>query len=312
MINNNIISITAFAPATCANVAVGFDILGFAIDVVGDTVTLTKRNDNKLVIEKIEANEKLPLDTDKNTATVVIKKCLQDLNLEYGFSIHIQKGIPLGSGMGGSAASAVAALVALNGFLNQPLPIEKLAYYALFGEEAACGQKHADNIVPCLYGGITLIHSSNPIDVIELPTPNLFCVLVHPHLKVETKHARGILKPQLPLADYVKQSANLATFIAALYKNDNALIKNSTKDILIEPQRSQLVPGFYEVQAAALKAGALASSFSGSGPSLFAFAETKKDAEVIAYSMKKSFLTHRIESDTWISSMKSKGAYVIQ
>lgn len=312
MINKNIKSVSAFAPATCANVAIGFDILGFALEAVGDTVTLIKRDDNNIVIEKIDSIEKLPTDPNTNTASVVIKKCLQDLNLECGFSIIIQKGIPLGSGMGGSAASAVASLVAFNAFLNQPLPLEKLAHYALYGEEAACGQKHADNIVPCLYGGMTLIRSSSPIEVIELPTPHLFCVLIHPHLQVETKQARGVLKAQIPLADYVKQSANLAAFIAALYKGDNTLIKNSTKDILIEPQRAQLVAGFYDVQEAALQAGALASSFSGSGPSLFAFAETKKDAEIIASSMKKSFLTHSIESDSWISNMKSKGAYVIQ
>jgi homoserine kinase len=311
MLNNEITQVSSFAPATCANVAVGFDILGFAFDSVGDTVTLTKRKDTEIVLEEITSPEKLPLDIQKNTATAVMQKLLQDLNIKCGFSVKIKKGIPLGSGMGGSAASAVAALVALNAFLKTPLPLHELAYYSLFGEEVACGQKHPDNIVPCLYGGVTLTRSINPVDVIELPSPNLFCILIHPHLKVETKHARGILKPNIPLTDFVRQSANLASFISALYQNNHSLIKSSVKDIVIEPQRAQLVPGFYEVQNAAFHAGALACSFSGSGPSLFAFSETKEEAIHIESAMKKIFLKNKIESESWSSPMKSKGAYVI-
>jgi homoserine kinase len=150
-IKNNIHSVRAFAPATCANVAVGFDILGFAFDSIGDEVILTRRKDNHIIIEAIQSDEKLPLEIDKNTASLVIKKLLQELKIDAGFSIHIQKGIPLSSGMGGSAASAVAALTALNVFLEHPLSGHALANYALFGEELASGHKHADNIVHCIF-----------------------------------------------------------------------------------------------------------------------------------------------------------------
>jgi homoserine kinase len=304
-------SVTAFAPATCANVAVGFDILGFAFEGVGDQVTLTRRADNQIIIEAIECPEALPLDADKNTASLVVKKLCEDLKLNIGFSIRIQKGIPLSSGMGGSAASAVAALIALNAFLTTPLLTHELAQYALLGEQLASGQAHGDNIVPCIFGGMTLLHSLDPIEVIQLPIPDLTCVLIHPHLHVATKDARNVLKKELLLKDYVKQSAHLASFIAALYTQDRTLIRSSMIDLLIEPQRAQFVPGFYKIKEAALQAGALAASFSGSGPSLFAFAENADTAEQIADAMQKELQTENIASDRWISKISQKGAYVV-
>ena len=312
MLNLSMNTATAFAPATCANVAVGFDILGFAIESVGDSVTLTKRNDNQIIINQIEGIDNLPTDVSKNTASVVIKKLCDDLSINTGFSIHIRKGIAIGSGMGGSAASSVAALVALNAFLKKPLSQNDLAQYALFGEKVACGQMHADNIVPCIFGGMTLIHSSCPIDVVQLPSPNLSCVIIHPHLRVDTKEARQALSKDLPLSWHVRQSANLATFIAALYRNDLPLLKKSAKDMLIEPQRAQFVPGFYEVKTAAIQAGALAVSFSGSGPSMFAFAESKSEAKLIASAMQEKFIANGIASDHWITPLNSKGASVTQ
>ncbi|BBH53003.1 homoserine kinase [Fluviispira sanaruensis] len=312
MLKENLNSVTAFAPATCANVSIGFDILGFSFDGAGDFVTLKKRVDGKIIIDNIECEEKLPLDPNKNTASVVIQKLCEDLNIQNGFSISIKKGIALGSGMGGSAASAVAALTAFNAFLKKPLSLQELSNYALLGEEAACGQKHADNIVPCLYGGITLIQSTDPIHVVELPVPNLHCVLIHPYLKVETKHARGVLCTSVPLKECIKQSANTASFIAALYQANNALLKKSAQDFIIEPQRAHLVPGFYEVKKAALDSGALVSSFSGSGPTLFALAETKEMALTIAENMQNTFLAHEIKTEFWISKMNSKNAFVVE
>jgi homoserine kinase len=311
-INTNIHSVTAFAPATCANVAVGFDILGFALENVGDYVTLDSREDNKLVIDSIESTETLPSDTDQNTASLVIKKLCQGLKLNIGFSIKIKKGIPLSSGMGGSAASAVAALVACNAFLNTPLSSHELAKYALFGEELASGQQHADNIVPCIFGGLTLIHSLDPIAIVQLPIPDLYCVLIHPHLHVSTMQARKILKTELPIQDYVKQSANLAAFIAALYSNNLSLLQKSLTDVLIEPQRAQFVPGFYKIKEAALLAGALGVSFSGSGPSLFALATNESDAHEICKVMSEQLQYKNIHSDFWISRISKKGAHVTQ
>lgn len=311
LINDNINSVKAFAPATCANIAVGFDILGFSFGDIGDYVTLIKRNDNKIMVESIEANEKLPLDSQKNTASVVIKKICEDLKLEIGFSIHIQKGIPLSSGMGGSAASAVAALVAFNAFLNTPLKAEKLVHYALYGEEVASGQRHADNIVPCIFGGLTLIHSLDPIEVVELPIPKIHCALIHPHLRVKTRDARNILRTEVSLQRHVRQSANLASFIAALYQQDNKLIKKSLADHVIEPQRAKFVPGFYDIKQSALQAGALGVSFSGSGPSLFAWANSAEEAVNISDAMRGQLSKQNIHSDQWIASITKQAAQVV-
>lgn len=310
-LNPDIHSVTAFAPATSANVAVGFDILGFAIENVGDQVTLTKRHDNKIIITEITGLESLPLDVNKNTATAVIKKLSHDFNLDTGFSVAIKKGIPLSSGMGGSAASAVAALVACNAFLNNALTKQQLAEFALFGEEVACGQAHGDNIIPCLFGGMTLIASQNPLTIIELPIPDVYCVIVHPHLQVTTKEARQALAKDLPLQNFVKQSANLAAFIAALYRGDLALLQTSLQDNVIEPQRAHFIPGFYTIKDAALKAGALAMSLSGSGPSLFAFTKTCETANDVIAAMQNALRRENIASSYWLSRIAPTAAHVI-
>ncbi len=310
-INEEIKTARAFAPATCANVAVGFDILGFALQQVGDCVTLTRRDDNKMVIENIQSKETLPTDTDKNTASFVIKKLCEDFKLDLGFSLNIEKGIPLSSGMGGSAASAVAALVAFNAFLEPALSREQLAHYALFGEAVASGQAHPDNIVPCLWGGLTLIHSVNPIGIVELPIPDVFCVLVHPHLHVSTKEARKVLTEKISLKDSITQSANLATFISSLYQTDINLLQKSLQDVLIEHQRAHFVPGFYDVKNAAVEAGALGVSFSGSGPSIFAFAKTEKEAEGIREAMVSQLQTKNIDTDSWISPISKEPARML-
>lgn len=311
-INTNIHSVTAFAPATCANVVVGFDILGFALEDMGDYVTLESRSDNKIIIESIISKDSLPFSTDNNIASFVIKKLSQDLKLDVGFSIKIKKGIPISSGMGGSSASAVAALVAFNAFLDTPLSLHELVQYALLGEELVSGYQHADNIVPCMFGGLTLIHSLHPIDVIQLPIPDLYCVFIHPHLQISTKQARKILKSELPVKDYVKQSANLAAFIAILYSKNISLLKNILVDVLIEPQRAHFVPGFYKIKQASLKAGALGVSFSGSGPSVFAVAENKNNAVEIGKVMSEQLKSENITSDCWISRMSKNAAHVTQ
>jgi homoserine kinase len=227
-----------------------------------------------------------------------------------GFSITIRKGIALGSGMGGSAASAVAALTAFNAFLIKPLTLHELIPYALLGEELACGQQHADNVIPCLFGGLTLIQSYQPMKVISLPVPDIYCVIVHPHLRVETKAARAALSATLALKTHVQQSANLAAFIAALYQKDVDLLAQATHDVLIEPQRAHLVAGFYHVKDAALQAGALAVSLSGSGPSMFAFAKTETAGKTIALAMQNMFKANNIAADSWVSHISSHGASI--
>lgn len=312
MLKQNITTTTAFAPATSANLGVGFDIMGLALDAVGDKVTLTKHNDGQIVIEKINSTTGLPLEPNKNTASYAITKMCEDLHISCGFSMQIDKGIAMGSGMGGSAASAVAAVVALNGFLEKPVTREKLVEYALYGEEIASGGKHADNVAPSIFGGVTLIRETNPMEVINLPYPkNLICVIIHPHLQVETKSARGILSPTVKMHDFVHQSANLAATICALYTNDLALLKRSMQDLIIEPQRAGLVTGYFDVKKAALENGAIAATLSGSGPSIIAFAENKTSAETIKNAMIKAFASHNIEADSWVSPINPNGAYII-
>lgn len=309
-INQTIQRVNAFAPATCANVAVGFDILGFALENLGDSVMLIKRSDRQIIVESIDAKEALPFASHQNTASVVIEKLCRSLNLDIGFSIHIQKGIPLCSGLGGSAASAVAALVACNQFLTNPLSVHELAQFALFGEELASGAAHADNIIPCLFGGLTLIHSQNPMKIINLPVPQLHCVLLHPHLQVSTREAREVLNKELTLKQHVKQSANLALFIAALYEGNYQLLQDAMHDLIIEPQRAKFVPEFYKIKEAALQAGALGMSFSGSGPTLFAFARTEAEAQLISQAMRLPLQEGGIALDCWISPISENGARV--
>lgn len=311
-INSSIQMVKAFAPATCANVAVGFDILGFAFEALGDYVTLTKRDDNQIIIESIISKESLPFAPHKNTASVVIQKFCQSLNLDIGFSIHIQKGIPLCSGMGGSAASAVAALVACNHFLTSPLSNNELAQFALFGEQEASGEAHADNIMPCLFGGFTLIHSHTLMEIVQLPIPELYCVLLHPHLQVATREARKALKNEITLHDYVKQSAKLASFIASLYEKDYQLMQKSMEDLIIAPQRAKFIPEFYKIKEAAIQAGALGMSLSGSGPALFAFARRIEEAEAISSAMRLILQKKNIDSDCWISPISKNPSHVIQ
>ena len=328
LLNPNITHSSAFAPATSANLGVGFDILGLAVAGVGDSVTLTKRRDGKIIIEKINqlipsqqlsgsqqlscTPSQLPLDVHKNTASFALLKMCEDLGINCGFSLEITKGIALGSGMGGSAASAVAAVVALNGFLTNPLTKTQLVAYALWGEELASGSKHADNVAPCVFGGITLIRSLDPLEIISLPYPELYCVIIHPHLEVNTKSARQILQPQVTLKSYIAQSANLAATISALFLKDVALLQRSMQDLIIEPQRAQLVPGYFAVKAAALDSGAIAATFSGSGPSMLALATTTLGAQHIAQAMTGAFKQQQIRSDSWISLINTSGAHLTQ
>lgn len=310
-LKNSLEKVSVFAPATCANVAVGFDQLGFAFNAIGDRVTLIKRQDRQIVITKISSNDSLPLEPLKNTASVAITHLCQALGIEVGFSIEIHKGIPLSAGLGGSAASAVAAVLACNQFLQQPLTLEELASFALLGEQAASGAAHADNIIPCLFGGLTLIASQQPLQIIQLPLPPIHCVLLHPHLYIETGAARAILKPQVLLAAHIQQSAAMATFISALYQGDLALLKTGLHDHLIEPQRAHLIPAFYEMKQAALQNGALGMSISGSGPTVFAWAKTIENAQTIGDAMQQVLQNENIQADCWIGPISTQAAHVI-
>ena len=313
-------SVTVFAPATVANVAVGFDILGHAIEGVGDEITLERAAAREVVIESIEPGNsgpsaeelaQLPRDPARNTATVGILRLIEEQALGHGFRVRLKKGIPLGSGMGGSAASAVGGVVAANRFLERPLGSEELLRYALMGEAVASGAAHPDNAAPCLYGGLVLAHSD--LGVVSLPTPpGLLCVLLHPHARLDTRTARGVLGRDVSLQGHVNQSAKLAGFLAAIFKGDLSLLKRSFHDELIEPQRAHLIPGFEEVKQAALHAGALGCSISGSGPSIFAWVAGDAVAARVRDEWMALLAGRGMHADAWTSPIGSRGAAVIE
>lgn len=311
-LNDSVLSVTAFAPATSANVIAGFDILGFPIPDLGDTVTITRQSQQGLTLEIASDGYLSPAKTTSNVATLVIEQVITTLQITAGFVVHLKKGIPMSSGLGGSAASSIAALVAFNGFLKQPLSTAQILHYALFGEEKSGGTAHADNITPCLLGGLHLISAMDPIEYVPLPHLNLPCVLIHPHLQIVTKQSRQALQSTITLQSYVQQSRHLATFIAGLYRNDITLLKRGLQDVLIEPQRAKLLPCFYQVKKAALDFGAIAASFSGSGPSMFALAENTNQAKQIASQMQAAFWQENIASDYWITAISEQGAHIIE
>lgn len=305
--------VTAFAPATVANVAVGFDILGFPLDCVGDTITVTKIDEPMVRIKETPDSAGLPMLPTKNTATVGLVELIKDQQPGFGFEVEIKKGIPIGSGMGGSAASSVGALVAANRFLKMPLPKDQLLRYTLLGEFVASGAAHPDNVTPCLYGGLTLTRSIEPVEVVSLPLPRgVYCVLVRSNIRVDTRHARKVLTYEIPLNEHVRQSANLAGFIAGCYCNDLDLIKKCLCDVIVEPQRSNLIPGFDHCKAAALENGALGCSISGSGPSIFAWVAGQSPAmkvqEKMVGALKKDGASH---VDSWVSTLKGECAKVV-
>jgi homoserine kinase len=309
----------AFAPATVSNVAVGFDVLGFAVEAAGDEVTLTlTEGETVRVVEVSDATGTLApgaisLDPAQNTATVGLIKLLEDLRPGFGFDVSVRKGIALGSGMGGSAASAVAALVAANSLLAEPLPKESLLAYALAAERVACGASHPDNAAPSLFGGLTLVVSADPVRCVRLPVPGrLLAVLVHPHVRVDTRDSRAVLRPTVPLADHVRQSARLAGLVVSCFTDDLELLRICLDDAVIEPQRAALIPGFARVKAAALGAGALGASISGSGPSVFALVDSEGTAGRVREAMVRAFkLSDVSEVDSWVSPISEEGARVI-
>ena len=312
-------SATAFAPATVANVAVGFDVLGFAVEAVGDRVTLKTTEQPSVILREVTDasgapyGPEIPLDPARNTATVGLAALLEELKLGFGFEVSVSKGIALGSGMGGSAASAVASLVAANSLLERPLDASALMPFALLGEQAASGAIHPDNVTPSLLGGLTLITSPDPFRCVRLPVPRgILTVLVHPHVRVETRGARKMLRAEVPLADLVRQTAAIAGFVAGCYTNDLELIRESLHDHVVEAQRAQLIPGFASVKVAAMEAGALGASISGSGPSVFAWAASPETAERVRLSMLRAFKEHAaLEADSWVSPVSELGARII-
>jgi homoserine kinase len=305
--------VTAFAPATVANVGIGFDILGHTVEAVGDRVRLRRIDEPVVRIRSVTGIAgDLPVEAANNTAGRAVQAMHTALELKHGFELDIEKGVPLASGLGGSAASAVAAVVAANALLEEPIPRLKLLKFAMEGEIVASGSAHIDNIAPCLFGGLVLTVGIDHPRVKQIPVPAaLRCVLVHPHMFLGTREARAILKSEISRSDFIWQSANLAGFISGCYSNDLDMIRDSFNDVIIEPQRHSLIPGFKDVQRGAMSAGALGCSISGAGPTIFAWAEIQ-EAEAVRGAMVAAFARHGLESDCWISSLENYGARVVK
>lgn len=306
-------SAKAFAPASVANVSCGFDVLAFAIHGPGDIVEVSRKEEPGVEITDIEGDGGLlPKDPPlENTAGRAVISMLEDLEIEEkaGISIRIKKMMPLGSGMGSSAASSVAAVVALNKLLDEPYTKRDLLQFALQGELAASGSLHADNVSASLLGGFTLVRSQNPLDIVKLHVPKgLIAAVFHPNISISTKNTRLILRKSVQMSQAVQQWGNVGGLIAGLYTEDFDLISRSMVDHIVEPARSILIPGFDEMKESALEAGALGFSISGAGPSVFALCRSEEDANIIKKEITRILDTFNLTVDAYISPINLEGS----
>ncbi|WP_447939253.1 homoserine kinase [Pseudoxanthomonas mexicana] len=301
---------SAFSPASVGNVGVGFDILGHVIEGAGDTVTVRRIDSPEVRIASIRgATVDLPLDAPGNTAGAALISLRDALGVPFGFEVEIEKGIPLGSGMGGSAASCVAALVAANAVLDAPLSREALYPHALVGEAVASGGRHGDNLGPMLLGGLVLATAEH---LVRVPVPDAWhSVLVHPDAILETRRARAALQGAYELKEFVAQSANLALVLAGCHAGDASLVRAGLRDILVEPRRAPLIVGFDAAKQAALSAGAMGASISGAGPSVFAWFESRAEAEAAAPAVQAAFAAAGFDSQAWVSPINAPAARLL-
>lgn len=304
--------IKVFAPASVANVAVGFDILGFALEKPGDEIIARFSDQAGLRITRITGalGKKLPYEVEKNTAGFAAMRLLEYLGeTKLGIELEIHKKMPFGSGLGSSAASAAGAVMAINELLQRPLEKRELLPFAVEGEQVADGAYHADNVAPSLLGGMVLVRNNASLDVHRLYTPKgLYAAVIYPHVEILTKDAREVLSKDISLEQHIEQSGNLAGLIVGLFTSDFELIGRSLNDVVIEPQRARLIPHFHEVKEAALAQGALGCSISGAGPSIFALCNNLLTAERAGQAMKMVFDQARIINDLFISPINQEGA----
>ncbi|REC47983.1 homoserine kinase [Chryseobacterium pennipullorum] len=298
-------------PATVANLVCGFDILGMAVHEPYDEMEITISKGPEITIQH-EDPFGLPEKASENVAGIVLMKIKEHFQLTHGFEVIIRKHIKPGSGLGSSAASAAGAAFGANALLGNILSREEMIHFAMFGEELASGVRHADNIAPCIYGGITLVKSTHPIDIIPLNAPDLFVIAVHPQVEVKTSDSRQILKKNISMKSAVEQWGNIAGLVAGIQKNDFALIGRSLNDVIVEPVRSILIPKFDEVKMKSLQIGALGGGISGSGPSVFMLAAEKETAKKIAQMMKSVYDEIEVESFVYVSKINPAGIQVVE
>jgi len=307
-------SIRVFAPATVANVVCGFDVLGFAVNEPGDEVVMRLVDEPGVRLLEITGDDgRLPLDAGKNTVSAVVQYYLKHINREdIGVEIELHKKMPIGSGLGSSSASTVAGLYAINQLMGNLLTAKGLVPFAMKGEELACGYGHADNVAPALMGGFVLVRSYEPLDLIALPTPeNLFAAIVYPEVEVPTKDARQMIRSKVLLKDAVTQWGNVAGLVSGLFLNDIDLVGRSMKDVLVEPTRSILIPGFETLRELAMENGAVGFGISGSGPSVFALAKDEETARKITNAQQKHLTKLNINSNAYVSSVNAEGPRVL-
>lgn len=298
------------APGTVANLVCGFDVLGLCLHAPHDVMDVKLLDEKKIVIHSADGYN-LPSDPAQNTAGAPLIEMLNEIEDSVGFEVTIYKHIKPGSGVGSSAASAAGAVVAANLLLDGKFSNEDLVRFAMFGEKVASGVKHADNIAPCIYGGITLIRSIFPLDIVSIPAPDLFVTVVHPQIEVKTADARQILRKEVLLKDAIKQWGNIAGLVAGFMKGDLDLIGRSLEDVIIEPVRSILIPGFDEVKRKSKEAGALGGGISGSGPSIFMLSKDEKTAQAVEGLMKETYERIGIPYHTYVTTINQQGVTVI-
>lgn len=297
-------------PGTVANLVCGFDILGLALDEPYDIMEVTLL-DEPIVTIINKDNYSLPTDPEKNVAGVVLLSMMAATNKRIGFEVSIEKRIKPGSGIGSSAASAAGAAVAANHLLGNIFSDEEVVQFAMNGEKLASGVKHADNIAPCILGGVSLIRSIHPLDIVSIPSPKMYVTVIHPQIEVRTSDARQILRQQVLLKDAIRQWGNIAGLVTGFMKNDYDLISRSLEDVIIEPVRSILIPGFDEVKSNCIKAGALGGGISGSGPSVFMLSKDDTTAKKLASVMKEVYDRIGIDYHTYVTTINQKGVEII-
>lgn len=303
--------IRIFCPATIANVSCGFDVLGVALDNVGDEMVIRKSAEKGIRITKLEGQD-LPMDTHQNVAGVAGLALLAESGSQEGFEIEIYKKIKAGSGIGSSAASSTGAVWAMNELLGRPFSTLDLVKFAMEGERLASGVAHADNVAPALFGGFTLVRSYEPLDVISIHCPKeLYATVIHPQIEIKTSDSRKILKTHLTLADGIKQWGNVGGLVAGLFTEDYDLIGRSLQDHIVEPIRSILIPGFDKIKSVSKEAGALGCGISGSGPSIFAFSKGKDTAQNVAEAMTHVYQKIGVDYDVHVSKINTEGIKII-
>ncbi|MFD0988753.1 homoserine kinase [Mariniflexile jejuense] len=304
--------IKLFSPATVANVACGFDVLGFCLDSVGDEMVIRKTDKKGIFITKIDGGFNLPFEAELNVAGVSALAMYNALKPNCGFEIEINKKIKPGSGIGSSAASAVGSVFGMNELLGKPCNKTQLTEFAIKGEALASKCEHADNLAPAMFGGFTLVKSLSPLEILQIPTPNdLYATIIHPQIEVKTSEARAILPKDVALSKAVTQWANFGSLIHALHTSDFELIQRSLNDVIVEPYRSQLIPHYNEVKKEILKVGALGAGISGSGPSIFSLSKGLENAKNVANAMKNTYSKTGIDFDIHVSKINIQGIKIL-